>query len=505
MTIRAMVTAMLASLAVLALSGCGGEGPDHVKLPEVSMPALPPPPAAPAHLDPAALAQPQYDAVLVSGDRSRSVDDDAIESFGDALEALGTPSERIRSLSADPKRFAEDFYLTPDSPLPDERRHQSREDRLHKIAGGTDPADPALVLRRVLELNHNISGTCLVYLASTSKGDELELRNDGSLSPEELDRALGGGCAAAPNVVVVSGCGTGSWAAGPMAKANRLILTAAAAGKKGFGCGPNVGFTTFDECFLGAIPGALDWPAIFKRTKICVERREKLVDQPSVEPQIFIGALAAGLSAPGRDAFGPEGVAHLLDWRQGIGRFSLDGVPYYSVLKQRTEAAFQAYGEAPAPKALALTLAGTVAWAAANTGSETPDDVARIALQLCEWQSDGACILYARGDGLAANGPSGFPALHPPMLARQGSFDPAFVPFIRDDQRPALAAYRTTSGAKALALAPAMESFAIGTGPNDDAARQAALAACARKGGDCLIYAEDDHVVLGYHEAGSSK
>lgn len=505
MTMRAMVTAMLAGLAVLALPGCGGEGPDHVKLPEVSMPALPPSPVAPQRLDSVALAQPQYDTVLVSGDRSRSVDDDAIESFGDVLAALGTPSERIRPLSADPKRFVEDFYLTPTSPLPGEERRQSREDRIRKIAGGTDPADPALVLRRVLELNRNGGGTCLVYLASTSKGDDLALRNDGSLSPEELDRALGGGCAAAPTVVVVSGCGTGSWAAGPMAKANRLILTASAAGKKGFGCGPNVGFTTFDECFLGAIPGAPDWPAIFTRTKVCVMRREALVGQPPVEPQIFIGALATALPGPGRDTFGPPGVARLLDWRQGIGRLTLDGVPYYSVLKQKTEAAFQAYGQAPSPKALALTLAGTVAWAAANTGGETPDDVARIALQLCEWQSDGACILYARGDGLAANGPSGFPALHPPMLARDGRFDPAFVPFIRDDQRPALAAYRTAPGAKALALAPSMESFAIGTGPNDAAARQAALAACARKGGDCVIYAEDDRVVLGYQEAGGNR
>jgi hypothetical protein len=202
------------------------------------------------------------------------------------------------------------------------------------------------------------------------------------------------------------------------------------------------------------------------------------------------------LSAPWGDSAGPDGVSRQIVWRQGIGRFSLDGTPYFPVLRQRNQEAFEAYRHAPSPKALALTLAGTVAWAAGVTGSETPDDVARIALQLCEWQSSGSCILYARGDGLGASGASGFQPPHPPMLARGGRFDPGLVPFIRDDQRAGLAGYRAQKGPKALAVGPASESFAIGTGADAATARQAALSACETKGGPCVVYADGDTIVL---------
>jgi hypothetical protein len=486
-----------ALLAILALAGCGGgEGPDNVKMPDAPMPNLPPPPVAMPKLDPAALAAPRYDAVLASGDRSRPVGDDAIQSLRDQLTAIGTPFERLHPLSADPRHFTEDFYLTPNSPVPTDEQ-ESREDRIRKIPGGTDPASPALVLRRVLELGGRSGATCLVYLASTPDGKALKFR-DGTVSPDQLDRALGVSCADAPTVIIVSGCSTGDWAAPPMARANRLIMTAAAGGKPGFGCGPNLGFTTFDECFLGSTYGAPDWASIFTRTRQCVLRREALVQQPSVDPQIYLGPLVATLPAPWRDSAGPDGVARLVTWRQGIGRFSIEGTPYFPVLRQRNQEALDAYRHAPPPRALALTLAGTVAWAAGVTGSETPDDVARIALQLCEWQSDGACILDARNDGLAASGAAGLPPLHPPMLARSGIVDPALVPFIRDDQRAGLADYRTRSGPKALVLGPATEVFAVGTGATLAAARQAALAECDHKGGPCVVYAEGDSVVLGY-------
>jgi|GEM_PF-293657 hypothetical protein len=487
----------LVAVAILGLSGCSsGEGPDHVKMPVASMPNLPPPPAA-AALDPAALAAPHYDAVLVSGDRSRSVGDDAVQTLHDRLAAIGTPTEHLHPLSADPKRFTEDFYLAPTAPGKSRGDDESREERIRKIPGGTDPASPALVLRRVLELDGKSGATCLVYLVSTPDGKSMNLR-DGTISPDQLDRALGGSCGDAPTVVIVSGCNSGDWAAAPMARPNRLILTASAAGRTGFGCGPNAGFTTFDECFLGAVDGAPDWASIFARTRTCVQRREALVEQPSVDPQIYLGPLVASLPAPWRSAAGPDGVARDVIWRQGIGRYSLDGTPYYPVLRRRNQEALDAYRRAPSPKALALTLAGTVAWAAGVTGGETPDDVARIALQLCEWQSDGACILYARGDGIGASGAAGFPPLHPPMLARSGGFDPALVPFIRDDERAGLDAYRSQGGAKALALGPATESWAVGTGADLAAARAAALSACESKGAPCVVYAEGDRVVLGY-------
>ena len=482
----------LLALAMLGLAACGGQGPDNVKLPEVKMPALPPPPTGAPKLDPAALATPQYDAVLVAGDRSRPVGDDATQSLHELLAGAGTPFERLHMLSADPKRFVEDFYIAGNVRTSRDEDMPSQEERIRKIAGGTDPASPALVLRRTLELDGHNGDTCLVYLQSTPEDAGLKLR-DGVLVPEQLDRALAAGCADAPTVVIVSGCSTGDWAKPPMARPNRLILAAAATGRTGFGCGPNVGFTTFDECLVGSIPGAPDWATIFTLTRTCVLRRESLVAQPSVDPQIYIGPLVARLPAPWRTTPGPEGIARQVNWRQGIGRFSIDGTPYFSTLKQRNQEALDSYRHAPPPRALALTLAGTVAWAGGVTGSETPEDVARIAVQLCEWQSDGACMLFARNDGLAANGPSGFPPFQAPMLARRGRVDPALVPFIREDQRAALAGYVAKPGAKALALGPANESFGIGS------SKEAALAECERKGGPCVLYAVGDEIVLGEH------
>jgi hypothetical protein len=498
MTIWRSALRGFAGLMMLVLAACGGgDGPDRVKMPAFTMPTLPPPPSGPAALDPAALAEPRFDTVLVSGDRSRSVGDDAIETLHDQLAAIGAPPERLHSLSADPKHFAEDFYLTPTSPITPRGGGESREERIRKIPGGTDPASPALVLRRILDLDGRNGGACLVYLVSTADGKAMKLR-EGTIGPEELDRALGGGCAQAPTVVVISGCATGDWTAAPMARPNRLIMTGSAAGRSGFGCGPNVGFTTFDECFLGATQGAPDWASIFTRTRRCVLRREALVEQPSVDPQIYLGPLAATLAAPWRNAAGADGVARQIVWRQGIGRFSIEGTPYFPVLRQRNQAALEAFRRALPPKALALTLAGTVAWAGSVSSGETPDDVARIALQRCEWQSEGVCMLYARGDGLAASGASGFPPLHPPMVARDGAFDPDLVPFLREDQRAGLAGYRRQSGPKALALGPETETYAVGTGKDAAEARAAALSACGHKGGPCVLYAEGDSVVLGY-------
>jgi hypothetical protein len=485
-------------MLVVLLSACY-RNPDTPRLPEAKMPTLPAPPTAPPHLDPAAIATPRWDVVIAAGDASRQVSDDAVLDFHDHFDALGLPIERLRLLSADAQRFNADFFLAPSSVAVDPHQvgeSSSSPDRIRRLPGATDPASPAMVLRRLLELSSKQNGACLAYLISSTDGGALKMR-DGTLGPDELDRALGGGCANAPTVVIVSGCDTGGFATGPMARPNRLILTAAASGRSGFGCGPNVGLTTFDECFLGSLDGAGTWIAIFDRTRRCVRRREQLVDQPSVEPQEALGDLVTGLPAPWKDVVGPNGVVQKIVWRRGIGRFSLDGTPYFPTLRQRNQAALEAYRHAAGPKALALTFAGTIGWAGATAAAESPEDVARLAIQRCELQSGGSCILFARGDGLAANGPSGYPPLHPPMLQRSGTLDIATVPFIRDDQRGEIAAYAKLSGTKALALGPDSEAIGTGTGTTLAAARAAALQHCAADGGTCLIFAEGDQIVLG--------
>jgi hypothetical protein len=84
------------------------------------------------------------------------------------------------------------------------------------------------------------------------------------------------------------------------------------------------------------------------------------------------------------------------------------------------------------------------------------------------------------------------------MLRRDGRISPATTPFIRADQRAQIAAYIRLPAPKALALGPEDEAIGSGTGATPEAARQAALAACATSRPPCIVYAENDRIVLGY-------
>ncbi|MEI9985031.1 MAG: hypothetical protein WDN69_18625 [Aliidongia sp.] len=148
---------------------------------------------------------------------------------------------------------------------------------------------------------------------------------DGTITPEQLDRALAGGCADAPTVVIVSGCATGDWAAPPMARPNRLILTAAAGERTGLRLRPQCRLHDLRRGLRRRHPGRarLGLDSSPGRGIACCGR-ESLVQQPSVDPQIYIGPLVARLPAPWQNRPGPEGIARQVNWRQGIGRFSID-------------------------------------------------------------------------------------------------------------------------------------------------------------------------------------
>jgi hypothetical protein len=459
------------------------------------MPDLPPAPSHESTIEPAALVTPRWSAVLAAGDVTLHTGDDAVLELDHRLQEAGIAFDRIHILSADKELFMSGFETqrrTRGSDKPDEPARSGVDEAVQptprRLPGGTEPARPAVLLRDLLDLDGRHGGACLAYLAASGDGKTVELL-EGDLSPEQLDRALDAGCGNAPTVVVVSGCGTGAFAAPPMTRSNRLILTAATGDRHGFGCGPNRGLTTFDECLIGALPGSETWTALFDRTRYCVKRRESLVAQPSVDPQVFVGAAVATLTTPWHSVSKTK-----ITFRQGIGRFTLDGVPYFSTLKAKTRAMVEAYAHAALPKALALTLSGTVAMAQSTSG-ETPDDIDRLALQRCEWQSGGACMLYARNENLAAAGASGMPDIQAPLLVRQGALDPATTPFIRTDQRVQIEAYRRLPSPKALALGPDDESISIGTGATPEAARAAALAQC--RGTGCVLYADGDRIVLG--------
>ncbi len=136
--------------------------------------------------------------------------------------------------------------------------------------------------------------------------------------------------------------------------------------------------------------------------------------------------------------------------------------------------------------------------AADGAGKRTADDVARIALQRCEWLTGGGCVLYARDAQTTALLASDLPPFHPQILVREGRLRADIVPFIRDDQRSQILDYTAMKGPKALALSPSHDEISIGTGPTQAAASQEALARCQFVMENCILYAEDDHIVLGW-------
>ena len=108
------------------------------------------------------------------------------------------------------------------------------------------------------------------------------------------------GCGTAPTVAVVSACYTGAFAQPPMARPNRIVLTAAAADRPSFGCGAGQQFAFYDECLLRSLHSLpRNWPEVIADTGRCVAALEKRDGEPASMPQSTVGTDATGLAVPG--------------------------------------------------------------------------------------------------------------------------------------------------------------------------------------------------------------
>lgn len=223
-----------------------------------------------AHGAPRAAPRAGWQVVLAAGDDAQPVFDDATRTLAQRLRAAGVPAGNIRRLSANPA----------------------------EIARGAEPAAAETLLRRIAGLPAGPGDRCLVFLTSHGEPDAgLWLaRSDRALRPEELAQALSRGCAKAPTVVIVSACYSGSFAAGAMAKPNRVILTAARRDRPSFGCQAERTYTFFDGCLLGALPKAASWRAVFGAASGCVSREEHALGERPSQPQAYFGASVADLS-----------------------------------------------------------------------------------------------------------------------------------------------------------------------------------------------------------------
>ncbi len=198
--------------------------------------------------------------VLIAGDGSLQVFDNAISAFSHHLP----PHTEITRLSAS-TQVMHAYHL--------------RSATLSHVLGAISSMHPAP------------GQGCLVYATShgvDGKGLYLSPRDE-VLSPPQLDNALELGCGAAPTIVVISSCFSGSFARPPMTRDNRIILTAARPDRTSFGCHAGRTFTVYDQCLLAGLDRTATWNQLFLSVKTCVDAEERREDVTPSEPQAWFG------------------------------------------------------------------------------------------------------------------------------------------------------------------------------------------------------------------------
>lgn len=251
---------ILLTALLLALAGCATDAQAQK-------------PGAPAQPQAAPMAPIRWHAVLVAGDASLPVWDNAVRRMTSGLQAAGALASPVRRLTS-----------------------------AGKGAGGTPVATTEAVLQAVSALRPGRGEGCLVFATSHGiprAGLSMTRSPAQPLSAAALDAALAnGGCAEAPSLVIVSGCYSGDFAR-VLARPNRAVITASRADRPSFGCGAGFEYTVFDECLLETLEGRPPlWSDAVARIRNCVTGRERELNAQPSEPQASLGNAVAGLRAP---------------------------------------------------------------------------------------------------------------------------------------------------------------------------------------------------------------
>lgn len=225
-------------------------------------------------------APPGPKTVLVAGDDGLPVFNDAIAGLRDRLLAHGAVRRAdIRLISALPDS------IPASGGLP---------------ASGAGLATLDHVLGAIAAMRPRAGQGCLVF--ATSHGGKHQglwlAASQQFLTPRMLDLALQRGCGTAPTVVVISACFSGIFAQPPMARANRVVLTAARPDRTSFGCGAGRDFTVYDACLLAALDAGGTWKDAYGSARLCVAEEERREGAFPSEPQAWFGPGVADLALP---------------------------------------------------------------------------------------------------------------------------------------------------------------------------------------------------------------
>jgi hypothetical protein len=212
-------------------------------------------------------------AVFVAGDyhahsgAPSEVFDNARRDVAAAFRQAGFTGRNIHQLSVRPERY------------PAERPLKSDFKTLSRALGAAATAAP---------------GGCLLYMTSHGSPQGF-LLGERVLGPRALATLLDRACGQRPTVVVVSACFSGVFVpalSGP----NRMVMTAARPDRSSFGCTEDERYPYFDACILKTLPQASDFMELARRTRICVDDRERAERlTPASEPQTKVGAGLAPL------------------------------------------------------------------------------------------------------------------------------------------------------------------------------------------------------------------
>jgi hypothetical protein len=149
-------------------------------------------------------------------------------------------------------------------------------------------SNPDAIAQGLSEVTAQAQGGCLVYFSSHGAPMGVVI-DQGFLSPGTLAGILDNTCGKRPTVVIISACFSGVFVQ-PLARSNRMVLTAARPDRTSFGCGESDKYPYFDQCVLESMPKASDFANLATTVQACVAAREiKEGMKPPSEPQLFIG------------------------------------------------------------------------------------------------------------------------------------------------------------------------------------------------------------------------
>jgi len=213
----------------------------------------------------------RWKAVLMGGDDSITVFDQARKTVKGTLLRMGLEPSDIRELSA------------------------STDEQLRGAMVST--ADNLEVALRQLAVGRGEA--CFLHLTSHGSKQGFFIKGAVTLTPARLNSALDAGCGEQPTVVLISACYSGVFMDKAMQKPNRLILTAAAEDRTSFGCSAENDYTYWDGCLIDNLARSDGWRTLYSEIVKCVEAKELRGNFVASKPQGFMGSALAGLGMPG--------------------------------------------------------------------------------------------------------------------------------------------------------------------------------------------------------------